>query len=228
MAMVNPKISVVIPAKNEAPTIRDIIKEAKRHAFEVLVIDGNSQDATRKIAREEGAKVFQGSETGKGKAVRLGIEKAQGNIIVFMDADGSHDARDIPKLIVPIISKDGADIVIASRTRGGSDELQGNIDKCLRLIGSAIINLIINLRWKQELTDAQNGFRAIKTKVAVSLNLRENTTTIEQEMVMKALKKGYKIGEISSHEYARRYGTSVIVLKEVWAKYVYSLLKNLF
>ncbi len=226
--MAKSKISVVIPAKNEAPTIRSIIKEARNYAYEVLVIDGNSQDATRKIAQEEGATVLPDSGTGKGKAVRLGIEKAQGDIIVFIDADGSHDARDIPKLIRPITSKDEADMVIASRGKGGSDELQGDIDKCLRLIGSTIINLIINVRWKQNLTDTQNGFRAIKTEVAQSLNLREKITTIEQEMVIKALKKGYKISEISSHEYARRYGTSVIRLKKVWPRYVYSLIKNLF
>ena len=226
--MENVKVSVVIPAKNEAAAIRDIIKEAKKHAFEVLVIDGNSQDATRKIAEEEGAKVFQDSGTGKGKAVRLGIEKAQGDIIVLIDADGSHDARDIPKLVAPIGLKDGADMVIGSRGKGGSDELQGDIDKCIRLLGSIIINLLINLRWRQKLTDVQNGFRAIKARVAKSLNLKENITTIEQEMVMKSLKKGCKIAEIPSHEYERKHGTSNIVLRKVWFRYIYSLAKNLF
>ena len=226
--MENVKVSVVIPAKNEATTIRDIIKESKKYAFEVLVIDGNSQDATRKIAEEEGAKVFQDSGTGKGKAVRLGIEKAQGDIIVLIDADGSHDARDIPKLVAPIGLKDGVDMVIGSRGKGGSDELHGDIDKCIRLLGSIIINLLINLMWGQKLTDVQNGFRAIKASVAKSLNLKENITTIEQEMVMKSLKKGYRIGEIPSHEYERKHGTSAIVLKKVWFRYIYSLIKNLF
>ena len=226
--MENVKISVVIPAKNEAATIRDIIKEAKKYAFEILVIDGNSEDDTRKIAKEEGAKIFQDSGTGKGKAIRLGIEKAEGDIIVFMDADGSHDPKDIPNLVLPIALKNEADMVIGSRGKGGSDELQGNIDKCLRLVGSAIINLTINLRWKTELTDAQNGFRAIRTNVARKLKLKSNITTIEQEMVMKALKKGYKISEVPTHEYERKYGTSVIVLKNVWLKYVWSLFKNIF
>ncbi|MFB0526726.1 MAG: glycosyltransferase family 2 protein [bacterium] len=226
--MENAKVSVVIPAKNEALTIRDIIKESKKHAFEVLVIDGNSQDATRKIAEEEGAKVFRDGGTGKGKAVRLGIEKAQGDIIVLIDADGSHDARDIPKLVAPIALKDGIDMVIGSRGKGGSDELQGDIDKCIRLLGSIIINLLINLRWRQKLTDVHNGFRAIKASVAKSLNLKENIATIEQEMVMKSLKMGCKIGEIPSHEYERKHGTSTVVLKKVWFRCVYSLVKNLF
>ena len=226
--MENVKISVVIPAKNEAPTIRDVIKEAKKYAYEVLVIDGNSQDATRKIAEEEGVNVFQDSGTGKGEAVRLGIEKARGDIIVFIDADGSHDPRDIPKLIIPVAVKDEADMVIASRAKGGSDEMQGDIDKCLRQVGSEIVVLIIDLRWKQKLTDVQNGFRAVRASVARSLNLKENITTIEQEMVMKALKKGYRIREVPSHEYARKYGASAIVLKKVWLRYLYCLLKNLF
>lgn len=226
--MENVKVSVVIPARNEAPTIRNIIREAKNYASEVLVIDGNSQDDTRKIAEEEGAKVFQDAGKGKGIAVRLAIEKVQGDIIVFIDADGSHDPKDIPKLILPIALKDEADMVIASRNKGGSDELQGDTDKCLRQIGSEITVLIVNLRWKQRLTDIQNGFRAIKTNVARSLNLKEKITSIEQEMVMKALKKGYRIAEIPSHEYERKYGTSAVVLREVWIRFVYSLIKNLF
>jgi len=222
------KVSVVIPARNEAPTIREILKEAKKHAYEVVVIDGDSKDGTEKIAEEEGAVVYQDDGTGKGKAIRLGIEKAKGDIIVFMDADGSHDPKDIPKLIMPIAIKDEADMVIASRGKGGSDELQGDIDKCMRLVGSAIINLVINLRWKQKLTDAQNGFRAIKASAARSLDLKENITTIEQEMVMKALKKGYRISEVPSHEYARKYGTSIIVLRNVWVRYVYTFIRYLF
>jgi dolichol-phosphate mannosyltransferase len=226
--MKDKKVSVVIPAKNEGPTIREIIKESQKHAWEVLVIDGNSQDATPQICQEEGVRVVKDEGTGKGKAIRLGIKKAKGDVVVFLDADGSHDPKDIPKLIKPIMAKDGADIVIASRGKGGSDELHGDIDKCLRLAGSAIINLIVNLRWNQRLTDVQNGFRAIKKDVAQDLDLKEDITTIEQEMVIKALKKGYRIAETASHEYERKYGASVIVLRKVWLKYIWCLLKNIF
>ncbi|MBN1871807.1 MAG: glycosyltransferase family 2 protein [Candidatus Omnitrophica bacterium] len=222
-----PRISVVIPAKNEAPTIRNIILEAKKYAYEILVVDGLSGDDTRAISRNEGARVCQDSGRGKGIAIRLGIEKARGDIIVFMDADGSHDPKDIPHLVQPIA--DGkADMVIASRGKGGSDELQGDMEKTLRLLGSVIINLIINIRWRQKLTDVQNGFRAIKTNMAQTLNLRENITTIEQEMVMKALKLGFKIEEIPSHEYARKTGVSAIVLSKVWLRYIFTALKYLF
>ena len=222
------KISLVISAKNEAPTIRDVIKKSKKYVSEILVIDGNSTDDTKKIAEEEGAKIFQDNGIGKGKAIRLGIDKVKGDIIVFMDADGSHDPNDIPKLIIPIAIKDEADMVIGSRGKGGSDELHGDTDKCLRLVGSAIITLIVNLRWNQRLTDIQNGFRAVKTDVVKALNLKENTTTIEQEMAMKALKKGYRISEVPTHEYERKYGTSVIDLKKIWFKYIYCTIRDIF
>ena len=185
--MGNLTVSVVIPAKNEAPTIAGIIQGCKEFANEVLVVDGNSSDNTASIAQREGARVVRDQGTGKGKAVRLGIKEAKGDIIVFIDADGSHDPKDIPKLALPII-EGKADMVIASRGRGGSDELHGDINKCLRLIGSEIITLAINWRFKQYLTDTQNGFRAIKKTVAESLDLKEDITTIEQEMVMKAIR----------------------------------------
>ncbi len=225
--MKNLMITVVIPAKNEAVTIGEIIKGAQKYANEVLVVDGNSSDDTAKVSQELGAKVVKDSGTGKGKAIRLAINEAKGDIIVFIDADGSHDTEDIPKLILPII-EDKFDMVIASRGKGGSDELHGDIDKCFRLVGSEIITLAINWRFKQRLTDTQNGFRAIKKEAAMTLGLKENITTIEQEMVMKALKKGYRIGEVPGHEYERKHGNSSIVLRRVWFRYVYCLLKGLF
>jgi dolichol-phosphate mannosyltransferase len=143
-----------------------------------------------------------------------------------MDADGSHDPADIPRLVEPI-RKLNADLVIGSRGRGGSDELHGDIEKLLRVVGSDLILIGINWRWKQNLTDSQNGFRAIRTKVIRSLGLKENITTIEQEMTMKCLRKGYTVSEVPTHEYARWYGESSIKLSRVWFRYIYSFLTNL-
>ena len=111
--------------------------------------------------------------------------------------------------------------------RGGSDELHGDMEKLLRVVGSDLILIGINWRWKQHLTDSQNGFRAIRTRVIRSLKLKENITPIEQEMTMKALKKGCIVSEVPTHEYARWYGESSIRLHKVWFRYIYSFLKNL-
>ena len=225
--MSSERISLIICCKNEAKTLGGVIKKARKYANEILVVDGHSQDESQKVAKKLGCRVFLDDGGGKGDGIRKGIEKAKGEIFVFIDADESHETRDIPKLIKPI--KEGkADLVIASRGKGGSDELHGDFEKMLRLIGSSIITLVINLRFKTQLTDSQNGFRAIRKKLAQSLNLTEKITTIEQEMLIKALKKGCRVSEIPSHEYARKIGESHINLLKVGPRYVWSVIKNIF
>lgn len=222
-----PGVTVVIPAKNEEPSLGQIIKKAKPFCDEVLVVDGHSTDGTVKVARRLGAKVVQDNRKGKGDALRVGAHTASHQICVFIDADGSHDPADIPKLVGPI-EKGEADLVIGSRGKGGSDELHGDIEKLMRLVGSDLILIGINLRWKTNLTDSQNGFRAIRTDVMRAIGTTENITTIEQEMTMKALKNGHIVTEAPTHEYERLYGQSTIKLRRVWFRYIYSFIKNLF
>ncbi len=126
------------------------------------------------------------------------------------------------------IREEKADMVIGSRMTGGSDELHGDIGRFIRMTGSHILLLIINYRWNVRLTDCQNGFRAIRADVARALNLKENAHTIEEEMVMKCLKKKYRIREVPSHEYARKYGTSTLRLTRTWYKFGLCILKHFF
>jgi len=221
------QVSVVIPTRNEEQMIKEIIKGCLPFGDEVLVIDGHSTDRTREIAQACGGRVVLDNGKGKGDGLRVAFREAKGDIVVFIDADGSHDPKDIPAIIKPI--KEGkADLVVGSRMRGGSDELHGDIGKFIRVVGSDIITLSINYRFGVRLTDSQNGFRAIRRKVGLDLDLTENIFTIEQEMIMKALKKGYKTGEVPSHEYQRKFGQSGIVVWKVAHRYVWCLIKNLF
>lgn len=218
------KITLVICCKNEAHSLKSVIEKAKLYVNEIIVIDGHSTDTSRIIAKQNGVKVFIDNGKGKGAGIQLGIQKTTSDIIVFMDADGSHKASDIPLLIQPI-TRGKADLVIASRGKGGSDELHGEFEKTLRLIGSAIITQVINWRFYAHITDSQNGFRAIRTTVAKSLNLRENSFAIEQEMLMKALQKHYRVKEIASHELARTHGKSKIFLLSMWWRYLLNLIR---
>ena len=220
-------ISVVIPAKNEQQNIAAMVRSVKPYADEVVVIDGHSVDKTREVAQDEGAIVFLDEGKGKGSGIRKAIEVVAGDVIVFIDADGSHDAADIPALVEPIV-EDKADLVVASRMTGGSDELHSTIGEAIRLFGSTLINLAINYRLNVRITDAQNGFRAIRTSTAAALNLEENGTTIEQEMLIKTIRKGFRNAEIPGHEYRRVYGTSSINVRRTGPRYVYSCFKYLF
>lgn len=222
-------LSIIIPAKNEENNLPWVLTRIKRLAYklpkhEIIVVDGHSTDKTREVAKKFGCRVILDHMKGKGEAMRTAAKRANGKILLFIDADGSHDPKDIPKLITPIIG-DKADLVIGSRMLGGSEELYKYIDQYIRLIGSVLITVICNYRFKVKLTDLQNGFRAIKKEVFERLNLKENITTIEQEMVIKTLKKGYKIIEVPTHEYERRSGVSNISVLNYAPRYIYSWLK---
>src|SRR3989338_4829519 len=134
-------ISLIILVKNEEKTIETVICGARPFVDEIVVVDGHSKDLSRKIALQAGARVIMDNGKGKGAGLRKGIGQSTGDVIVFMDADGSHDFLDIPRLIDPII-KNKADVVIASRALGGSDESYGSIEKAIRTIGSLIIGSI--------------------------------------------------------------------------------------
>ena len=109
-----------------------------------------------------------------------------------------------------------ADMVIGSRIKGGSDEFYINFDNLIRQIGNDFLTWMINLRWNQKLSDVQNGFRAVKKSVLEVLDLKAKDFDIEQEMVMKCLKKGFKIGEVNSHEYERKWGESKLKTRKGW------------
>jgi dolichol-phosphate mannosyltransferase len=163
---------------------------------------------------------------GKGLAIRLAVSHIETDLTVLMDADGSHDTKDIPRLIEPI-RRGEADHVSASRLLGGSSELHGSFDEWARLAGSSFITACINWRYGVRLSESQNGYRAIRTEVLRQLKLNSRHTTIEQEMIVATLRQGFRMGEVPSHEYPRRAGSSHIsVWRDGWS-YVFSLLRLL-
>lgn len=201
------RITAVLPAKDEAQGIGGLVRRIAEYCDEILVIDGHSTDATAEVARLAGASVFLDHGKGKGDAYRVGIEKASGDVIVFIDADGSHDPTDIPAIVQPI-SDGKADLVIASRYKGGSDEWEGDVDTWLRAIGSGFLSVVINWRWKSKLTDVLNGFRAVRRVAAVHVPLYTTDFDVEQHMIVQFLKYGYRVTEVRSHEYCRAWGNS--------------------
>lgn len=200
-------VSIVIPARNEAGGIEGIVETVRPFVDEIIVVDGHSTDGTPDIARKAGAIVVSDNNMGKGDAYQVGIDRAGCDIIVFIDADGSHEPRDIPKIIQPIIDN-RAELVIASRHKGGSDEWRGDFITWLRAIGSGFLSVCINHRWKANLTDVLNGYRAAKSSAAKRVKLHAVDFDIEQHMIVQFLKHGYIVTEVASHEYERKWGKS--------------------
>ena len=206
----NSNIAIIIPAKNEGQTIGGVLDKILLRFYpdNVIVIVDDMRDDSVIIAQQRKVRVLRNNKRGKGGAIRFAIDNVNSDILVFIDADGSHDPEDIPKLIQPIIAGK-ADLVIASRIKGGSEEFSGSIENSVHYIGNRLSAFITNLFWNYEdykITDCQNGFRAIRNNTAIQLDLREDTSVIEQEMTIQCLKKGFRIDEIPSYEFKRQYG----------------------
>jgi glycosyltransferase involved in cell wall biosynthesis len=218
--------SIIVPARNEEETIGEVLRGVRHLTDDLVVVDGHSSDRTVAIANEYGARVIQDNGKGKGDAVRIGLAEAKHPITIFIDADGSHDAADIPKLVAPIAAGE-TDLVIGSRMLGGSEELFGTISEVIRLMGSLVISLSINYRYGVRLTDYQNGFRAIRTEVGRTVGLTSDSTTIEQEMAMKCLNHGFRVSECPAHEYRRKGGVSKISVMRVAHVYIWNLISGI-
>jgi dolichol-phosphate mannosyltransferase len=219
-------VAAVIPARNEARTIADLVRRSQPYAHRVVVMDGRSNDGTPELAQAAGATVVQDPGRGKGSAVRAALATVEADVVVFMDADGSHDPADIPRLALPIARGD-ADLVVGSRFAGGSDELSVNVGQLIRTIGNISMNIAINTRWHVSLTDTLNGYRAVRRAAALAVGLREDRHTIEQEMVMGMLRHRYRVVNVPTHEYARQFGDSHINIWREWPKFVWCVVVNL-
>lgn len=220
-------VSVIIPAKNEGQTVVEMAEAVGEFCDEVIVVDGRSTDGSAETLRERGFKVVTDNGLGKGDAVRCGLAAATGDVVVIMDADGSHEPEDIPKLLSPIFQQD-ADMVVGCRMRGGSDEFAGTWELFVRLWGNNFLTMLLNTRYRTSLTDTQNGFRAARVTMLKQMNLRENKHTIELEMIMKALKQGYRVCQVQSHEYCRRAGMSSLSVTKQGPHFLRCLLRNIW
>ncbi|MGC9010609.1 MAG: glycosyltransferase family 2 protein [Candidatus Micrarchaeia archaeon] len=205
--MLKPKlISIVIPTLNEEGNIGTVIKEVKKeledygYKYEIIVVDGHSTDKTAEIAKSLGAKVLYDS-IGKGSALRRGMEKARGDIIVSMDADLSNKPNELRLLISGI--EIGYDICMGSRfiTGGGTEDMP-----LLRKFGNKIFVSLVNLFFGTNYTDLCYGYRGFKKGVFKKLNLTEDRFGIETEISIKAAKLGLKVLEVPSFEKKRSSG----------------------
>ena len=221
------RVTAVITARNEAHTIAEVVRGAARYVHEVLVMDGRSSDDTAARARAAGARVIQDHGRGKGAAVRQSLGETTADVVVFLDADGSHDPSDIPLLVRPVVEHE-SDLCVGSRFSGGTDELSVTVGQLVRTIGNVSMNIAINKRFDVALTDTLNGFRAIRREVALAVRLAEDRHTIEQEMVMKVLAFGYRVSNAPTHEYSRLFGTSHIAVWREWPSFVRCVLVNIF
>jgi glycosyltransferase involved in cell wall biosynthesis len=184
-------ISVVIPAKNEANTIGEVINGLVDipEVGEVIVINDCSGDETAAIAEQSGARVISNPYSkGNGAAIKAGARLASGDVVIFMDADGQHSPSDV-KLLIDTFEK-GFDMVVAKRDSGAHENTW-------RLMANTFYNKLASWMVGHEIEDLTSGFRIVCAhKFREFLSLLPNGFSYPTTSTMAFFRAGYSVGYV--------------------------------
>lgn len=216
---VSPRVSVVIPALNEARNLPHVLAKLPADIYEVLLVDGRSTDDTVAVARSlrPDVRVVMQNRMGKGNALACGFAAATGDIIVMLDADGSADPAEIPRFVQALVA--GADFAKGTRygDGGGSHDLTR-----LRSFGNRSLSVLVNLLYGTTYTDLCYGYNAFWKTIDGAFGLDSTSPPaalkngrlwgdgfeVETLLHIRVARAGLSVAEVPSFEHARIHGAS--------------------
>ena len=199
-------MTVVIPALNEAESIGQMLAALPAGAAdEVIVVDAGSTDSTAAIAKAAGARVVHEPRRGYGRACAAGAVAAQGDIVLFADADGADDPVQIPDLLAPLVAGQ-ADLVLGSRLAG---EIAPGAMPWHQRLGNRLAAWLVLRLYGLPLTDL-SPFRAVCREMLLGLGMEEMTYGWPTEMIVKAARRGWRVVEVPVRYRSRLGGRSKI------------------
>ena len=195
--LIDPFLSVVMPAFNELNTIEEIVRRvvAVPLRIELIVVDDCSTDGTRntlvELQRELGfTLLLQPRNLGKGAALRRGFGAVHGDVVVVQDADLEYSPEEFPQLI-ELICQGRADVVYGSRFLG-----RHRVFLFTHYAGNRMLTLLTNVLYNTMLTDMETCYKVMRTDVMRSMTLRSDGFGIEPELTAKIFKRGYRVYEV--------------------------------
>tara|TARA_B100000401_G_C52741714_1_gene688720 strand:+ start:470 stop:1159 length:690 start_codon:yes stop_codon:yes gene_type:complete len=203
------KISIIIPCFNEENTIEKIVNkilDLKNLDLEIILVDDNSTDGSKniietKIKNRVNKVIFNDRNYGKGYSIRKGIEVATGDITIIQDADLEYDPKDYEKILEPF-KIDVADVVYGSRFIGSDKK---RVLYFWHTVGNKFLTLFSNIFTDLNLSDMEVGYKAFRTSVLKSINLKENRFGFEPEITAKISKKSLRLYEVGISYFGRKY-----------------------
>lgn len=203
------KISIILPAKNEAASLRTLLPKIQELIpdAELIVVNDGSTDDTAETCRQYGTKlVTHLYGMGNGAAVKAGTRVAQGDIMVFMDADGQHQPQDIPLLMEKL--NQGYDMVVGARSSGSQAGMH-------RAVANGFYNRLASWMVGQKVDDLTSGFRAVKAdKFRKFLYMLPNGFSYPTTITMSFFRAGYAVSYLPIHSPARIGKSHVRILRD--------------
>lgn len=200
------RISIIIPAKNESESLPEMLAEIPKDlVHEIIVVDGHSTDGTEDVVKKLGHRVVQQDGDGYGMAVNTGLNMATGELITFMDADGSYD----PMALRPLMREidQGYDVVFCSRylPEAGSDD-----DTAIRYMGNKLFTWLLRKLHGVQITDALFLYILAKKEIFANINMTSKSFDWCIEFPVRVHQAGLKYKEIPSRERKRIAGQSKV------------------
>jgi len=184
----NKSLSIIIPAKNEAAVIADVVSAVRRiyTSAEIIVVDDGSTDETEQLARQAGARVVcHPISLGNGGAIKAGARAASGDIFVMMDGDGQHKADDIQSLISML--DEGYEMAIGARGHQSHADVG-------RLAANGVYNVFASMISGHRILDLTSGFRAVRADLFRKfLYLLPNGFSYPTTITMAFLRSGFPV-----------------------------------
>jgi len=196
------KVSVVIPTLNEEESIGhvlDKIPRDSRYEWEIIIVDGDSKDRTREIAKEKGAKVIVEKRKGYGRAYKTGFAAATGDIIVTLDGDDTYPAEKIPELVDYLLKND-LDFISCERF----SKMQKGAMSTTHKFGNWVLTITTRILFGVKIKDSQSGMWIFRRRILKDLNLTSDGMPFSEEIKIEAWRR-FRCEEVPI-EYRERKG----------------------